>query len=195
MALTLPLWLSASAVATTMTPATIPAKHWVAIPEPEAAFSLSVSQAPTELPDDFQFLPFPVGDGGGNVSPMLDSGTITAGGCQYKQTVDDPHLTENEAGVHGAWKKVGGTCPSKANVDVYLQAFGCGSTGCTWVTLDHGTGNFYAGGGRGKRATAKLACSSTRTVGWRGFVDVDLIGKVDPPGYTYGTPLDLACSP
>jgi len=39
-------------------------------------------------------------------------------------------------------------------------------------------------------------CSSSSTlVGWRGHVDVDLIGVSDPPGYTYSNIKNLYCVP
>jgi hypothetical protein len=190
-ALTLPLWLSANASADPGDPQGHAAETAIEHAAPQAGLSPTLE----DLPEGFQFLPYSGSEDGGGVSIMAESGTITAGSCQYRQAVDDPHVTNNEAGVHGFWKKMGGTCPSKANVDVYLQAWGCGTTGCMWVTQASGSGDYYAGGGSGKRATAKEPCSSTRTVGWRGFVDVDLIGVSDPAGYTYGTAKDLACAP
>jgi len=86
-----------------------------------------------------------------------------------------------------------GTCPSKAKVDIYLQAYGCDPISCGWVTVASGSGDYYAGGGSGKRANARKACATTATVGWRGYVDVDLIGVSDPSGYTYGPGVNLPC--
>lgn len=90
-----------------------------------------------------------------------------------------------------------GTCPSKATVTVYLQAWYCNPypINCYWATLTVGQADVYAGGGSGKWANARWACASKNTVGWRGFVDVDLIGWNDPPGYTYSDIVNLACSP
>jgi hypothetical protein len=128
-----------------------------------------------------------------------ESGNITAGSCTYKQAIDDPHVSSTAppaASVHGWWLRVSGTCPSKANVDVYLQGYWCDIYGCRWITVASGSSDVYAGGGSGRRATARKTCSSTaRTVGWRGFVDVDLIGVSDPAGYTYSAIRNLACSP
>lgn len=195
MALTLPFWLSANATAAPGKAQDNPAETAIENAAPEAELAPPPSLTPAELPADFEYLPYSGNGDGGEVGTMADSNVITAGSCQYRQSVDDPHVTANEAGVHGYWKRWGGTCPSTANVDVYLQAWGCGSTGCTWVTQSHASGDYSAGGGRGKRATAKEGCSSTRTVGWRGFVDVDLNGVNDPAGYTYGTEKDLPCAP
>lgn len=61
--------------------------------------------------------------------------------------------------------------------------------------MDSGSGDYYAGGGSGKWANARRTCSGTSTVGWRGYVDVDLIGVGDPSGYTYSTIANLACTP
>ena len=131
-------------------------------------------------------------------SLMAESGNITAGSCTYRQAIDDPHISSTAplaASVHGWWLRVSGTCPSQANVDVYLQGYWCDIYGCRWITVASGSSNVYAGGGAGRRATARKTCSSSKTVGWRGFVDVDLIGVSDPAGYTYSAIRNLACSP
>lgn len=154
------------------------------------------SSLPSSAPG--HFAPYPGGDGG-DISPMAESGNITAGSCTYRQAVDDPHISSTAplaASVHGWWLKVSGTCPSKANVDAHLQAFWCDAAGCRWVTVASGSADVHAGGGAGNRATARRTCSSSaKTVGWRGLVDVDLIGVGDPPGYTYSTIRNLNCSP
>lgn len=136
------------------------------------------------------FAPYP-----GGALPAAESGNITAGSCTYRQAVDNPHVTAGESSVHGWWINAGGTCPSKANVDVYLQGYWCDGFGCSWITVADGSGDYYAGGGSGRRANARRACSGTSTVGWRGYVDVDLIGVNDPSGYTYGTIVNLSCVP
>jgi hypothetical protein len=90
---------------------------------------------------------------------------------------------------------LGGTCPSLANVDVYLQAYWCDGWGCRWVTVASASRDVRAGGGAGNRVTARRTCKSTKSVGWRGAVDVDLIGIDDPPGYTYSVIKNLGCEP
>lgn len=138
------------------------------------------------------FAPYPTGA----ITPLAQSGNITAGGCTYQQAIDDPHLSSGDTSVHGWWVKVSGTCPSKATVTVYLQAYFCGGGSCGWETLNHGQGDYYAGGGSGNRATARWTCSDTSpVVGWRGYVDVDLDGVSDPSGYTYSTIQNLPCYP
>lgn len=137
------------------------------------------------------FAPYP----GVGVAPAAESGDITASGCTYRQAVDNPHVTAGEASVHGWWIYRYGSCPSKANVDVYLQGYWCDPFGCRWVTVDSGSGDYYAGGGSGRRANARRTCSGTSTVGWRGYVDVDLIGVGDPSGYTYSPIVNLPCVP
>lgn len=137
------------------------------------------------------FAPYP----GGDVAPQAESGNITAGSCTYRQAVDDPHPSGSETSAHGWWLMISGTCPSTANVEVYLQAYFCGSTGCGWISVASGSGDYSAGGGSGNRATARKACANSSTVGWRAFVDVDLNGVVDPSGYTYSAITNLSCSP
>ena len=141
------------------------------------------------------FAPYP----GGDVTPLSQSGDITAGSCTYRQAIDNPHISSTApraASVHGYWLKVRGTCPSTANVDTYLQAYWCDQSGCRWIVVASNSGNVGPGGGSGRRVTARRTCSSSsRTVGWRGFVDVDLNGVSDPPGYTYSSPVNLACVP
>jgi len=91
---------------------------------------------------------------------------------------------------------VSGTCPSKATVTEYIQAYWCDPfEGCGWETLNDGQADVYAGGGSGKRATARWTCEGSQTVGWRGYVDVNLDGVSDPSGYTYSSPENLACYP
>lgn len=140
-----------------------------------------------------------------NALPVVDditlsvglSDPIKAGSCTYQQGVDNAHFSSTGWAIssHGWWVKYAGTCPSKANVDIYLQAVWCDAWGCRWRTVDTDSKDVYAGGGSGKRATAREECGGSKTVGWRSFVDVDLIGQVDPSGYTYSTPRDLSCYP
>ncbi len=152
------------------------------------------SSGPSKHSARGHFAPYRVG-----ATMSAESGNITAGSCTYKQAIDDPHISSTPpttASVHGWWLRVSGTCPSKANVDVYLQGYWCDIYGCRWITVASGSSDVYAGGGSGRRATARKTCSSTaRTVGWRGFVDVDLIGVSDPAGYTYSAIRNLPCSP
>jgi hypothetical protein len=162
----------------------------VALPMDASASTFSPS-APT-MPSTFgSFAPDP----GGDVSPLAESGNITAGSCTYRQVLDDPHPSSGDTSVHGWWRRISGTCPSRANVDVYLQAYWCDVYGCRWITVASGSGDYRAGGGSGRRATARRTCSAASTVGWRGFVDVDLIGVDDPAGYTYSPIRNLACRP
>ena len=135
---------------------------------------------------------------GGDVSLMAESGNITAGSCTYRQAIDDPHISSSSplaASIHGWWVRVSGSCPSRSNVDTYLQAYWCDFYGCRWITVASNSADVYAGGGSGNRVTARKTCRSSKTVGWRGFVDVDLIGVSDPSGYTYSTIRDLGCEP
>jgi hypothetical protein len=154
----------------------------------------SLSDASTPSAPGY-FAPYP----GGDVTPMAESGNITAGSCTYRQAIDNPHISSSAplaASVHGYWKSISGTCPSTANVDTYLQAYWCDPFGCRWTGVASDSGNIRPGGGSGRRVTARRTCSSgSRTVGWRGYVDVDLNGVGDPAGYTYSPPVNLGCVP
>jgi len=120
---------------------------------------------------------------------------VTAGDCQFEGRGDYPHVTNGEASVHGYWVKLGGTCPWTAKVTVDLQAYACNSLYCFWVTQATQSGTYHTGPGTGYWATPHKACASTKTVGWRGQIDVDLTSVNDPSGYQYSAERDLSCSP
>lgn len=174
---------------------------------PASASPASPSPPPTDPPPedpsspafdpaaaDVEWAPYPGGD---IVSPNVVGSVITAGSCKYRQANDDPHAPRSSyASIHGWWQKAGGTCPSKANVDVYLQAYGCNPyPNCDWFTLDSGSGDYVPGPGSGKWANARHNCSSSRTVGWRGYTDVDLPGISDPSWDTVSNVENLPCVP
>ncbi|MEL6890180.1 MAG: hypothetical protein AAFP84_01185 [Actinomycetota bacterium] len=125
------------------------------------------------------------------------SDPITAGSCTYTQNVDTPHRSGGDVSVHGSWRRVSGTCPRESNVDTYLQAWWCDSWfGCRWVTVASNSDDVRAGGGRGRRVTARKSCTPyTRDVSWRGLVDVDLIGQSDPGGRTESFIGTVRCAP
>jgi hypothetical protein len=150
------------------------------------------SSAPSKSSAFGHFAPY------SGVTSLAQSGPITAGSCTYEQAIDNPHISSTAplaASVHGWWLKDAGTCPSQANVDVYLQGWWCDIYGCRWITVASGSADVYAGGGSGNRVTARRTCSSSKTVGWRGQVDVDLIGVSDPSGLTDSSIQNLACEP
>jgi hypothetical protein len=127
---------------------------------------------------------------------MAVSGTYTAGECSYQQANDNPHISGGDASVHGYWLFAGGSCPSQAQVTVDLQAYWCDEiSGCRWINVARGSGDYASGGGRGRRANARLTCASSEATGWRGVTDVDLPGMSDPSDVTYSTIVDLACRP
>jgi hypothetical protein len=116
-------------------------------------------------------------------------------GCDYSGKADWPHVTNNQASVHGYWVRNGGDCPSKNKVYVNLQALLCSSAGCTWRNQATDSGTFSAGSGTGYWATPHKTCKDTSLVGWRGEVEVDLAGMPDPVVYDYGVAKDLRCYP
>ena len=152
---------------------------------------------------EFHYAPAPdtaeeavTGSGFGAVpaSPVM-APDVWAGKCEYTGRADYPHVTNREASVHGYWVRLSGTCPSTARVTVDLQAYACSSIGCIWITQNTAEGTFAPGSGTGRGATPHKACASTAKIGWRGRVDVDLTGKVDPFGYQYSAERDLLCTP
>lgn len=137
---------------------------------------------------------------GGDVTPMAESEVIEAFGCYYKQANDNAHISSDPptaASSHGWWIYWTGSCPETANVDIYLQALWWNGYGYEWRTVftPDNSGDVPAGGGSGRRITARFTCATTSLVGWRSFVDVDLTDRWDPPGYTYSDPQNLGCSP
>ena len=170
-----------------------------------ASGSVSVAETPAPPTDSLSEPSKPSGPGyfapypGGGISAMADSGNITAGSCTYRQVIDNPHISSTApraTSVHGYWKRISGRCPRTSNVDTFLQAYWCDRFGCRWIVVASNSGDVRPGGGAGRRVTARETCSSSaRTVGWRGFVDVDLNGVGDPPGYTSSPPVNLRCAP
>jgi len=92
--------------------------------------------------------------------------------------------------VHGRWKYWSGTCPTYANVDVTLQALFCDPFGCYWRTQDSTSLDRKSG----IDVVARHACADRRLVGYKGIVDVDLIGISDPGGVTIEQ-ADVECYP
>lgn len=140
---------------------------------------------------DVEFGPAPV-----EIKPFATGAVKTAGKCQYKHGGDDPHVTRGEVSSHGWWEiVVNNGCSEKAKVKTRLQAWGCVLVvGCGWVTEKTSIATSIKPG-TARRANVRVACASTKIVGWRNLVDVDLEWKVDPVGWdTLGT-RNLACSP
>ncbi|GAD34527.1 Zn-finger domain associated with topoisomerase type I [Microbacterium sp. TS-1] len=117
-------------------------------------------------------------------------------GCDWRGKADYPHVTKNEASVHGYWVKDGGDCPATGTVTVELQALGCSQFGCTWITqaTDVAPG-VKPGSGTGRWATPHKACANNNLTGWRGRVDTALTDFYDPFGWDDGPAKDLSCSP
>lgn len=134
----------------------------------------------------------------GAMTTQATSPVISAGSCKYTQDADDAHVstqTGTDASTHGHWDKHSGTCPTYAQVEIFLQAAYCDNSGCRWVTLTSNSQKRKAKNLGGRRVNARWACLGTRTVGYRSYVDVDLHGVIDPSGKTYSTPKDLRCNP
>ena len=96
---------------------------------------------------------------------------------------------------HGWWViTCGSGCSEKAKVKVKLQAWGCMDKDvCGWVTQKTGKARSIAPGQTSKRANARTACKSSKLVGWRTLVDVDLEWEPDPLGWDALGREDLNC--
>lgn len=132
------------------------------------------------------------------VEPYKLGKVKTAGKCKFQHGGDEPHTTSGEVSAHGWWVISGGSnCPDKAKVRNKLQAYACmGKRVCGWVTQKTGSKySVYAGSGSGKRSNARTACRSSKLVGWRNLVDVDLEWRVDPAGWDELGRRNLGCSP
>jgi len=117
-------------------------------------------------------------------------------GCDWHGQADYPHVTNGEASVHGYWVRDGGDCPSTGTVTVELQALGCTSLGCTWITQETDTvSGVTPGSGTGHWATPHAHCATVNPVGWRGRVDTALTDFYDPFGWDDGPERDLNCTP
>lgn len=132
---------------------------------------------------------------GADVASPVRAPEVWAGKREYTGRADHPHVNNRQALVHGYWVRPSGRCPSTATVTVDLQAYACSNIECIWMTQNTAKGTFAPGSGTGLWATPHKARASTATVGWRGRVDVDLTGKVDPFGYQYSDELELMCAP
>ena len=108
-----------------------------------------------------------------------------AGSCSYETRGDWPHRSGADVSAHGWWIYLSGSCPSQADVTVYLQQYWCDAWGCRWITRAQGAKRVYAGGGSANRANARKYCDSSEYTGWRNVVDVDLVGVSDPSDKAY----------
>lgn len=136
---------------------------------------------------------------GPDVQPMGQGKTIKAGSCYYQQGNDNPHKTNQnrEVSVHGWWTYIKGTCPAKANVDIYLQALWHNPHGTyAWLTVGSNSMDLKPGTGQsGRRVSGRLTCATQVRTSFRGLTDVDLPGIIDPSGREVSPEVSLTCSP
>ncbi len=153
---------------------------------------------PSKMQDPPDDAPSQPGSLGQSLSAEYGRSRATAGDCTYDTRVDNPHISAGQVSVHGWWKVVGlfSECPSRATVTTVLEAVMCDSwTGaCWWSEVKRSQGSIRPGGGAGKRVTARVDCSSTDLVGFRGVADVDLPGN-DPPNKAYSEGVNRSCYP
>ncbi len=107
--------------------------------------------------------------------------------CRFKSGADNPHRSSTGFAVsaHGWWNETSrpkGQCPEFADVEARLQVAWCDDfTGCRWITLAKKEKRVREGGGSSNRTAVRFDCASTRVVGYRNVVDVDLVGMPDLP--------------
>lgn len=127
-------------------------------------------------------------------------GVVGQTSCNYTTEGDDPHISSsrNAVSAHGWWETPGVSwnCPTYADVTVTLRLWVCNSISgrCWWTTLNTGKKRVLAGGGSGKRATARTSCSASSPVGYRSIIDVDLVGQSDPNDVKINT-VNVRCRP
>lgn len=158
-----------------------PSMEYVSVAEAVEQYGFDPSAESTDLGEDT----------GPVVTPLNDWW-----GCGWDGVADWPHVTSGQASVHGYWVYNSGSCPSTADVTVNLQALGCSTFGCTWITQATDTATAVTpGSGTGHWATPHKTCANSNPVGWRGEVFVGLTDFWHPYGASYGTARDLNCSP
>ena len=107
------------------------------------------AQEPEENESQGSFAPYP-GDGTDGLESDVDDLQDTVGGsCTYQTRGDNPHRSGNDVSVHGWWKisPASGQCPTHADVEVWLQGWWCGWSGCWWRTIDSDEKRVRPGGG------------------------------------------------
>lgn len=165
--------------------------HSLIVNDPDMQY-VSVAEAE----EQFGYDPAAEGAGVGEDTGPVVTPLYEWWGCEWDGKADNPHVTAGEASVHGYWLYISGDCPSTADVTVNLQALGCSTFGCSWITQATDTATAVTpGSGTGHWATPHKACANSNPVGWRGEVWVGLTDFWHPYGGTAGPELDLNCSP
>lgn len=112
--------------------------------------------------------------------------------CVFTTDGDHVHISRfpYEASGHGWWENR--TCSATlAVVRVQLQQF---YTDGRWRNVGTvGTKTVRSGGGAGRRATGRGACTTRDLTAWRSVVDVDLVGQDDDSSQLITEPRDIRC--
>ena len=128
-------------------------------------------------------------------------GTAGSEKCLYQTDGDWPHKSKSDIHVsaHGWWNDdshyIGGECPERADVEVWIQAHYCGHWQCWWRTIAKKEYRVRAKNLANNRVTARALCYSEVPTGYRSIVDVDLVGQRDPPDKFYSIPINIECRP
>ena len=99
-----------------------------------------------------------------------------------------PHVSSddsNQASAYGKWedKNKDGSCPERADVEVWLQMYACRSDigPCGWIRQGHREDRVRKGFKSGRRVTVRADCASKARARWRNVVDVDIPDQFDHP--------------
>lgn len=141
--------------------------------------------------------PGSVGDSGGGsvVEANLDAAGVTKV-ATFIVDGDDAHISRSApatASAHGYWIKVT-TKATRAVVTIWLQV----KVGSKWKTVGSQKKTVKSGGGKGRRATARMTCAAgpiAKRPVYRSVIDVDLVGYVDDPRRAVTDPQALKCLP
>jgi hypothetical protein len=111
--------------------------------------------------------------------------------CTFLTKGDNVHYSGTDVSGHGWWVNV--DCPAslKATVTVWIQEYYSDNS---WHTKGTAKATVYAGGGGGRRATARATCTSHYSVSWRTIIDVDLVGVSDSNNIVITAPQTLSCA-
>lgn len=148
----------------------------------------AASEEPSSESETFQSYEFVPASSGAD-----DTARQIARACGFLQEGDNPHFSSDATGelsAHGSWQKT--SCSAtQATVTVQLQyknQFGL------WINRGtQGKKTVAAGGGAGKRATARYVCVGNKGNLYRSWIDVDVVGVADLPNRVYSTEVARAC--
>lgn len=94
---------------------------------------------------------------------------------------------------HAAWYDLNKACPRGMKIRLQLQLQTRNPDGLWAHRGKRGQKDVYAGGGSANRVAANFVCIGSRRNTWRGELDADMLGRMDPPGKQRSKSEDLNC--